>query len=174
MRAVQRREPEACDELVRRYYGPLCRLASGLLAGQPLAVFDAEDMVVLTLMRAWEYADTFRPGRGTVWNWLAGIAVNCCREALRREHRRQQILTTATATAQSAWRPPLLPLSPLLLAADDPESDPDHPLLPVSPSAESTFLAQLDAEERRQWVRDRLGRLTDKERERWRCGGWKV
>src|SRR5580658_8213233 len=51
------------------------------------SVFDAEDAVQETMVRAWKAADSFE-GRSSVRSWLYKIATNVCLDQLRSRQRR--------------------------------------------------------------------------------------
>ena len=51
------------------------------------SVFDADDAVQETLLRAWQRADQFE-GRASLRSWLYRIATNVCLDALRGRKRR--------------------------------------------------------------------------------------
>lgn len=74
-------------ELVRRYHGPLLRLASHRV-GQPAW---AEELVQETFLAAYKSLHTFDP-QYSFRSWLWTILLNQCRRALTRERRRDAIV----------------------------------------------------------------------------------
>jgi len=80
------------------------------------AVHDVEDMVQETMLRAWQYSDTFE-GRSSLRTWLYKIATNVCLDALKKR------------------QPRMLPVGLT------PEADPQLPIAPAWP--ESTWLEPL-------------------------------
>jgi RNA polymerase sigma-70 factor, ECF subfamily len=81
--AIGRGDREAMRELVQRYQGPLWRVAWHTL-GDATAAEDVAQDVFLRVFRA---ASGFDPS-GSVANWLYRIALNLCRDRLRRLKRK--------------------------------------------------------------------------------------
>jgi RNA polymerase sigma-70 factor, ECF subfamily len=81
--AIGRGDREAMRELVHRYQGPLWRLAWHTL-GDATAAEDVAQDVFLRVFRA---AGGYDPS-GSAANWLYRIAVNLCRDRLRRLKRK--------------------------------------------------------------------------------------
>lgn len=92
------------------------------------SVFDADDAVQETLVKAWQALDRFE-GRASTRSWLYRIATNVCLDALRSRQRRALPMdlgcsvpgtTPAVATrAHETWVEPM-PDSELVPAGDDP------------------------------------------------------
>jgi RNA polymerase sigma-70 factor (ECF subfamily) len=76
---LARRDEASFLVLYRRHTPYLYRLALRLLAGRRA---EAEDAVQETWLRAAARLDAFR-GEAALRTWLAGFAINCCRELLR-------------------------------------------------------------------------------------------
>lgn len=76
-------EREAFAELVRRHELNIRRLAAGMLSDPT----EAEDAAQEAFVKAWERLDSFR-GDAAFSTWLHRIAVNQCRDMLRRRARR--------------------------------------------------------------------------------------
>ena len=89
---------------------------------------DAEDLVQETMLRAWQYGDTFK-GQSSLRTWLYKIATNVCLDALKKRQPRtlpvgltpeaDPLLPIAAAWAESTWLEPL-PNSWLAQATEDP------------------------------------------------------
>jgi RNA polymerase sigma-70 factor, ECF subfamily len=92
------------------------------------SLHDAEDVVQETMMRAWQYSDTFI-GRSSLRTWLYRIATNACLDTLKTRKPRvlpvgitpqgDPLLPIAPAWAESTWVEPL-PNSWLSEATEDP------------------------------------------------------
>lgn len=82
--AVAHGDKEAFDDFYERFSRPLYALGLRWLQDGR----DAEELVSDTLIRAWQQADRYDPGRGEVASWLFGIArhVAADRWRARRRH----------------------------------------------------------------------------------------
>ncbi len=86
VRRAQQREPEACRELVRRYYDEVYRLAYRFLSSPE----DADDIAQETFLRVFAAIDRFdlelrfRP-------WVHRIAMNLVTDAIRRRYRSKMV-----------------------------------------------------------------------------------
>jgi len=88
------------------------------------AAAEAEDAVQETLLRAWQHAGRFDPGRGTLRTWLYGIATNVCLDMLRSAQRRARAVDLGPATEPGASLPREAWVRPIaderVLPGDDP------------------------------------------------------
>ncbi len=92
------------------------------------SMHDAEDLVQETMLRAWQYADTFK-GQSSLRTWLYKIATNVCLDALKKRRPRtlpvgltpeaDPLHPIAPAWTESAWLEPF-PNSWLAEATEDP------------------------------------------------------
>src|SRR5689334_21955984 len=94
MRLVQEGRFEPFDELVRRYRGPLLRVAESKLGNAAWA----EDVVQETFLAVFAARDTFNPSFA-FRTWLWTILLNLCHRQLKRSGRRRQEVSTQTAFA---------------------------------------------------------------------------
>lgn len=69
----------AFDVLFERYHARVYRLAYGILRREA----EAEDVVQDTFLKAYRHIDRFQ-GKSSFETWLVSIAVNCCRDRMRR------------------------------------------------------------------------------------------
>jgi len=92
------------------------------------SLHDAEDLVQETMLRAWQYGDTFK-GQSSLRTWLYKIATNVCLDALKKRQPRtlpvgltpeaDPRFPIAAAWAESTWLEPF-PNSWLAEATEDP------------------------------------------------------
>jgi RNA polymerase sigma-70 factor (ECF subfamily) len=92
------------------------------------SLHEAEDMVQETMLRAWQYYDTFK-GEASLRSWLYRIATNACLDALKKRSPRvlppaaspeaDPLQPLASAWAESTWLEPY-PDSWLAEATEDP------------------------------------------------------
>jgi RNA polymerase sigma-70 factor (ECF subfamily) len=102
-------DPQAIEALVHRYQGGVYRLCISIL-GDPA---DAEDAVQETFIAAVKALEGFR-GQSAFTTWLHAIAVNACRQLLKRQRRHRKLRDALAA------RQPILA---------DPPDDPERTLL---------------------------------------------
>lgn len=88
MRLVQSGQLEPFGELVRRYRGPLLRVAASKL-GDATA---AEDVVQETFLAVFAACDTYNPAF-SFRTWLWTILLNLCKRQLKRRSQQPQVLT---------------------------------------------------------------------------------
>lgn len=100
------------------------------------SLHDAEDLVQETMLRAWQYFDTFK-GQASLRTWLYRIATNACLDALKKRS------------------PRTLPVKVT------PEADPLHPLAPAW--AESTWLEPISDSWLAEATEDPAARYTRRE-----------
>jgi RNA polymerase sigma-70 factor, ECF subfamily len=80
-------DPAVCHALVEHYYAYIYRLSLSILNDRA----EAEDAVQETFIQAIQKLDQYTPG-SNLRSWLATIAVNKCRDALRRRKARRGLL----------------------------------------------------------------------------------
>lgn len=73
------RDPAEFGSLIEPYRGEL-RLHCYRLLG---SLHEAEDLVQETMLRAWQYAETFK-GQAQLGTWLYRIATNACLDVLKK------------------------------------------------------------------------------------------
>lgn len=91
-------DPWVCEALVREYYSYIYRLAYSIL-GDP---DEAEDASQETFIHAFASLDRYQVGTN-LKSWLSTIAVNLCRDQLRR-HRTRQTLQGVLQTVERITR----------------------------------------------------------------------
>src|SRR3954469_18830449 len=74
------------------------------------SVFEADDAVQETMVRAWKAADRFE-GRSSVRSWLYRIATNVCLDALRGRQRRARPMDMGPAGTVETFKGATLPES---------------------------------------------------------------
>src|ERR1700677_2196422 len=92
------------------------------------SLFESEDMVQETFLRAWRNRESFE-GRSTLRAWLYRIATNACLDVIRKRPRRVLPYDVAPATDLAGDLP-----APTLVASIEPY--PDFLLEPVAPSGD--------------------------------------
>lgn len=132
MQRVQNGQFALFDELVRRYRGPLQRVAADKLgdSGQ------AEDIVQETFLAVYASRHTYKPEFG-FRTWLWTILLNLCRRELAKQKRRPRELATSA-------------ISPDYPARQSPE-----------PATAETGLTRVLQVERKQRLLDFLSKLSD-------------
>ena len=80
MRAIADGEDAACRLLVDRHLPRLHAMATRLLDDAT----EAEDVCQDTFLKAWKSASNWTPGAARFSTWLHGVALNACRDRLRR------------------------------------------------------------------------------------------
>ena len=94
---------ESLEELMRRYYAPVCRFAYSILGD----LDDAEDAAQDTFVRVAKGQPDFR-GESSYKTWIYAIALNVCRAELRKRRTRaalQKALVWAHILQSSDARP---------------------------------------------------------------------
>ena len=80
LRAIAGGDGAACRTLVDRHLPRLHAMAARLLDDAS----EAEDICQDAFVKAWEVAPKWTPGRARFGTWLYGVALNGCRDRLRR------------------------------------------------------------------------------------------
>ena len=80
LRAIADGDEAACRQLVDRHLVRLHALATRLLGDAA----EAEDVGQDVFVQAWKVAPDWRPGNARFSTWLHGVALNACRDRLRR------------------------------------------------------------------------------------------
>ncbi|MFQ5732558.1 MAG: RNA polymerase sigma factor [Planctomycetaceae bacterium] len=101
MQRVQDGQWELFDALVRRYRGPLQRVAANKLGDDG----SAEDVVQETFLAVFAARQTYNP-KFAFRTWLWTILLNLCRRELSKTRRRPQVFA-ASNVRKAAGRPPL-------------------------------------------------------------------
>jgi len=88
LRAAQAGDRDAAEQLFTRYRDRLLQVVSLLLGRRRSGLLeDEEDIVQDTLLKAFQNLGSFTPrSEGTLLHWLARLAENSLRDAVRREH----------------------------------------------------------------------------------------
>lgn len=73
-------DAQAWQALVDRHLGIVHALAQRLLGNRA----EAEDVAQEAFLRAWRHIDRWQPGQARWGTWLARVALNLCRDRLRR------------------------------------------------------------------------------------------
>ena len=81
MERVANGDQAACRHIVDRHLGSIYAVARRMLGSDA----DAEDVAQEVFMRVWTKASTWQPGRAQLTTWLHTIAINLCRDRLRRQ-----------------------------------------------------------------------------------------
>ena len=71
----------ACRLLMDRHLGPVLAFCQRVLGSRS----DAEDVAQEVFVRAWSKAGDWRPGAARLTTWLHTVALNLCRDRLRRQ-----------------------------------------------------------------------------------------
>jgi RNA polymerase sigma-70 factor (ECF subfamily) len=79
---------DAASVLVRRYQGKMVGLAFLITRDR----IDAEEVAQDAFVRAWRYAASYDPRRGSVSTWLLGIVRNAALDRVRVSSRRRELL----------------------------------------------------------------------------------
>lgn len=138
LRIRDRRDEHALEELIHRYQRPLYNYLVRYTGNRDRA----EDVFQRTFERVFERRQQFEPGR-RFKPWVFSIATHLAIDAMRKAGRHRSLELDAAADGRDSSHGSLLDL----LSDDRP-----------SP------IAQLEADERRQWVRDALAALPEKPR----------
>ncbi|NJP99013.1 sigma-70 family RNA polymerase sigma factor [Streptomyces sp. PLAI1-29] len=102
MAAGLRAGDEACLAAVHRRWGGLVHALARRALGDER---EAEDVTQLVFLAAWRGRDGFRPERGTLPGWLAGIARYKIADALAGRTRRAELVAVAGAALTGAPEP---------------------------------------------------------------------
>ena len=81
LRAIADGDADACRRLVDRHLRPLHAFATRVL-GDPA---EAEDVCQESFVKLWQTAAQWQPDRALVATWLYQVALNGCRDRLRRQ-----------------------------------------------------------------------------------------
>lgn len=87
IRRAQPGDPGVCEALVESYYAYVYRLSLSILEDRA----EAEDAAQETFIQAVQKIDHYSPG-SSLRSWITTIAVNKCRDALRRRKARRGLL----------------------------------------------------------------------------------
>jgi RNA polymerase sigma-70 factor (ECF subfamily) len=80
MQRVARGDQDACRTLVDRHLGRIVTFAARTLGDAA----EAEDVAQETFLRLWSHAADWRPDEARLSTWLHRVALNLCRDRLRR------------------------------------------------------------------------------------------
>lgn len=98
VRAAQKGDAAAFEEIVRRYQRAVYRVAYGLTRNAS----DADDLAQETFVRAWRALDRFRPDE-PLFPWLSRIAINLSYSLFRRRRRRPETSIEPLVEAGQQW-----------------------------------------------------------------------
>lgn len=87
---AKRKDPEAAEQLVRRYQDKAYAIAYRTCSGD---AEEAKDLTQEAFLRAFRSLQQFQ-GKASFYTWLYRIVVNTCLDALRRQHRRRDLPPT--------------------------------------------------------------------------------
>ena len=98
VRAAQKGDAAAFEEIVRRYQKAVYRVAYGVTRNAA----DADDLAQETFVRAWRALDRFRPDE-PLYPWLSRIAINLSYSLFRRRRRRPETSIEPLVEAGQQW-----------------------------------------------------------------------
>lgn len=136
-------DPRAFEWIFDRHFAAVHRFAVGRVGLQ-----EAADVVAETFARAFDRRHRFRTDKPSALPWLFGIAVNICRERLRRADRGNRAttriatrieMTTESFESALAERIDAQRLRPGLVAALQTLSDDEYALLMLSTESDLTY-----------------------------------
>lgn len=141
-------EPKTFEVIFDRHFAAVHRFAIGRVGQQ-----DAADVVAETFARAFDRRHRFRRDRESALPWLFGIAVNVCRERMRRNERGHHAttrmanrteMTTETFENAVTNRIDAERLRPDLLAALRGLSDDEYALLMLAGESDLSYQEMAD------------------------------
>ena len=136
-------EPRAFEMIFDRHFDAVHRFAVGRVGTQ-----EAPDVVAETFARAFVRRHRFRMDKPSALPWLFGIAVNVCRERIRRRERSERATTRMATRAEMTTEPfesalanriDAERLRPDLVAALQTLSDDEYALLMLASETELTY-----------------------------------
>jgi RNA polymerase sigma-70 factor (ECF subfamily) len=113
-------DERALRELFDRYGAAVLHVVNTMLGN----VSDAEDVVQVTFVAAWQGRDTYQPARGSLLSWLLGIGRRKAVDAMRARARHDRAAETARQSAAnqapgSAAEQPVDRLSDRIVVTDE-------------------------------------------------------